>query len=311
MDSNHPRTAPRRKKYVEPYDFKHPKLFSKEIMRTLRTLHEVFARNLSRVFSSALRTKVDVKLMQIDQLATSEFVRHIETPSAIYVLNVEELGGDMVMVMKPGFCIHLVEKQSGGRGQGLDEHRMLTTIEEKIMSRIMKNVNREIIAAWEPIMSFRISSFSYESKPENVHMISADPSIVAVFRVDLGEQSVELKISYPYSLLKESLNESVLQSGSHSRQAKLSEEQLKGYEQTLSMANIRVQPLLGTTTLTIGELMDLEEGDAIALNQKTDQPLEVRIHGVKKMMAYPGTRGNKKAVKIYQILEEINEQELL
>ena len=311
MDSNYPTTVPRRKKYVEPYDFKHPKLFSKEIMRTLRTLHEVFARNLSRVFSSALRTKVDVKLMQIDQLATSEFVRHIETPSAIYVLNIEELGGDVVLVMKPGFCIHLVEKQSGGRGQGLDEHRMLTTIEEKIMSRIMKNVNREIIAAWEPIMNFSINSFSYESKPENVHMISADPSIVAVFRVDLGDDSVELKISYPYSLLKESLNESVLQTGSHSRQAQLTDEQLKGYEQTLSRAKIRVQPLLGTTTLTIGELLDLEEGDALALNQKTDQPLEVRIHGVKKMTAFPGTLGTKKAVKIYQILEEINEQELL
>ncbi len=301
----------RRKKAIESYDFKHPKLFSKEIMRTLRTLHEVFGRNLSRVFSTALRQKVDVKLIQIDQLATSEFVRNIQSPSALYVLSVENSGSDMVLVLKPGFCIHMVERQSGGRSSALSRQRMLTTIEERIMSRIMKNVIREIIAAWEPVMSFDITSATYESKPENVHMISADPSIVGVFRIDIGEESVDMKISYPYSLLKESLNESGLQTAQHNRQVKLSEEQMQGYQHTLSQVPVRIQPLLGTTRLTLQELVDLEEGDAITLNQKTDHPLEVSVNGVKKMSAFPGTLGGRRAVKIYQILEEINEQELL
>lgn len=311
MDSNHPHVSTPGKKYIEPYDFKHPKLFSKEIMRTLRTLHEVFARNLSRVFSTGLRQKVDVKLIQIDQLATSEFVRHIKSPTALYILNVEELGGDLVLVMHPGFCIQLVERQSGGRGSDLKERRMLTTIEEKIMSRIMRNVNREIVAAWEPIMNISIKTASYESKAENVHMVSADPAIVAVFRIDLGEEEMEMKIAYPYSLLKEALNESVLQMDNHSRKIKLSQEQMAAYEQTLTRVRIRIKPLLGSTRLTVDELLNLEEGDAITLNQKTSQPLEVMVNDVKKMTAYPGTLGNRKAVKIYELLEEINEQELL
>ena len=311
MDTDYPKENLRRKKYVVPYDFKHPKLFSKEIMRTLRTLHEVFGRNLSRIFSNGLRQKVDVKLVQIDQLATSEFIRHIKSPSTLYVLSVEELGGDAVMVMQPGFCIQLVERQSGGRGSELSEQRILTNIEEKIMNRIMRGVNREIIAAWEPIMNITIKNMSYESKPENLHMITADPAIVAVFRVDMGEETVELKVAYPYSMLKETLNESVLKMDNHSRRVRLSEEQLSAYEQTLSKVGIKVQPLLGTARLTVEELINLEEGDAITLKQKTDQPLEVSVNGVKKMTAYPGTLGNRKAVKIYEILEEINEQELL
>ncbi len=311
MDSNFPKPATRPKKYVEPYDFKHPKLFSKEIMRTLRTLHEVFARNLSRIFSSGLRQKVDVKLAQIDQLATSEFIRHIKSPSALYVLNVEEMGGDVVMVMEPGFCIQMVERQSGGRGSSLKENRMLTTIEEKIMSRIMGNVSKEIVAAWDPIMYLSVRSMTYESKPENVHMITADPAIVAVFRVDLADGEVEMKVSYPYSLLKDTLNESVLQMDSHSRRIRLSDDQMQAYEQTLTKVKVKVQPLLGTTRLTVEELINLEEGDAIPLNQKTDQPLEVRVNDVKKMTAYPGTLGSRKAVKIYELLEDINEQELI
>lgn len=301
----------KRKKYVEPYDFKHPKLFSKEIMRTLRTLHEVLGRNLSRIFTSNLRQKVDVKLVKIDQIATSEFVRSIPTPSALYILSVEELGGDMVLVMTPGFCIQMVERQSGGRGSSLEEMRMLTTIEERVMGRIMRTVNKEIVTAWDPMMKVSIKSISYESKPENVHMASADPSIVAVFEVELNEEKIPLKISYPYSLLKETLNESILQMGAHSRKIMLTDEQLKGYEHTLSRINVKIQPLLGVTRLTVGELIRLEEGDAIALTQKTDEPLEVRINGVKKMTAYPGILGSKKAVRIFKIIEEINEQELL
>ena len=311
MDMSRSKSVSRRKKYVEPYDFKHPKLFSKEIMRTLRTLHEVFSRNLSRLFTTALRQKVDVKMLQIDQLATSEFVRHIESPSALYVFGVEDLGGDMVMVMKPGFCIHLVERQSGGKGSELSEKRILTNIEERIMTRIMHTVKDRIQEAWDPIMNLNIKSIAYESKPENVHMISADPCIVAVFRVTLGEESVEMKVSYPYSMLKESLNEAVLQSASQDKRIHLSEEQMKGYEQTLSQVKVSLAPLLGKAFLTIDELVNLEEGDAITLSQKTDQPLEVTVNNVRKMTAYPGTLGNRKAVKIYQILEEINEQELL
>ncbi|MDG5766739.1 FliM/FliN family flagellar motor switch protein [Balneolales bacterium ANBcel1] len=311
MTSSTAKAPQRRKKYVEAYDFKHPKLFSKEIMRTLRTIHEVFARNLNRVFSTGLRQKVDVKLSQIDQLASSEFIRHIESPSALYVLNVEDLGGDVVMVMPTGFCIQMVERQSGGRGTELPPKRMLTTIEERIMERIMRNVTREIVSAWEPLMNFNVKSMTYESKPENLHMISADPAIVAVFRIEVFDEAVDVKISYPYSLLKESLNDSILKIDNHSRRFRLSEEQLQAYERTLTKVKTRVQPLLGTTRLTLDELLKLEEGDAITLNQKTDQPLEVRVNGVTKMTAYPGTLGGRRAVKIFEMLEEINEEELL
>ncbi|MEX0680383.1 MAG: FliM/FliN family flagellar motor switch protein, partial [Balneolales bacterium] len=172
-------------------------------------------------------------------------------------------------------------------------------------------VNREIIEAWQPFMNFSIKAMRYESKPENVSMISADPAIVAVYRIELGSEDVEMRIGYPYSLLKESLNESLLHLANHSRKEKLTDEQLKAYEQTLTRVNVRVQPLLGTTRLTINDLINLKEGDTIPLSQKTDQPLEVRVNGVKKMTAYPGSVKSRRAVKIYELQDQINEQELL
>ena len=298
-------------KYVEPYDFRHPKLFSKEIMRTLRTLHDVLARSLSRVFSSALRRKVDVHLQGIDQISTTEFVHQINSPSVIYVLNVEELGGDMIVVFPAGFCIHLIERQSGGSNDDLSEARTLTTIEEKIVSRVMKSINREIIIAWEPYMDFNIDSTIYESKPENIHLVSVDPTIIARFSIDLGSKEVDFEISYPYSLLKKAMNNSILNNNNQSKAERLSEEKLEAYKQTLLKANVKVQPLLGSTKMSIRDIIDMKEGDAIPLKQRADQPLSVNVNGVRKMTAYPGTVQGRRAIRIYDLIEEINELELL
>ena len=50
------------------YDFKRPERVSKDQMRSLENLHEVFARNVGAVLSGYLRSVVDVKLSSIIQL---------------------------------------------------------------------------------------------------------------------------------------------------------------------------------------------------------------------------------------------------
>lgn len=298
-------------KYVESYDFRQPKLFSKEIMRTLRTIHDVFSRNLTRIFSSSLRYKVDISLDKIIQLSSPGFVQKIESPSTIYLFKVDELGGEIIIVLPPEFCIHLIERQSGGNGRELFERRKLTVIEEKIVNRVIRSINQEIISAWEPYMDFTIDSTTYESKPENLHLASVDPTIIVKFKVDLGEEEIEIVVSYSYSLLKKAMSDTILKKGLKSKQEELTGDEMQAYQQTLKNANVRIQPLLGRSRLTLNEIINLKEGDTIPLNQKSDKPLEVRVNGTTKMTAYPGVIQGRRAVKVFELLEEINETELV
>lgn len=298
-------------KYVESYDFKQPKLFSKEIMRTLRAIHDVLSRNLSRIFSTSLRYKVDVFLSDIVQLSSNDFVQNIENPSTIYILSVDELNGEIIVVLPPEFCIHLIERQSGGQARELTERRTLTVIEEKIINRIIHNVNDEIVTAWEPYMDFHINKTTYESKSENLHLTSVDPTIIVKFVVDLEGDQVEVGVSYSYSLLKKAMSDTILKKGIKSKLERLSAEELKAYKNTLRNAEVVVQPLLGTTELTLKDIINLKEGDTIPLKQKAEQPLQVRINGKSKMTAYPGVIKGRRAIKVYELIEEINEMELV
>jgi flagellar motor switch protein FliM len=63
--------------------------------------------------------------------------------------------------------------------------------------------------------------------------------------------------------------------------------------------------------MAIKDIADIEVGDTISLKQRTDKPLEVRVNGVSKMTAFPGSLRGRRAIKIYEIQEEINEKELL
>lgn len=299
-------------KRVENYNFKQPKLFSKEIMGKLRALHDVLARNLSRVFSNTLRKKVDVHLKKIDQITSRDFLVNIESPSVIYLISVKDITDDIISVLPPDFCIHMIERQSGGKGDEKSEKRSLTIIEEKIISRIMRNISNEISIAWEPFKDFDVESMIYESKPENIHLTSVDPAIVVTMVIDMGDsRSVVFKISYSYSLLKEAMSSTIMKNSSRFRTEKLSDDDFISYKRTLLDAKIRIQPLLGTTKMTIKDIADIEVGDTISLKQRTDKPLEVRVNGVSKMMAFPGSLRGRRAIKIYEIQEEINEKELL
>lgn len=311
MESEVPKQNLGKVKYVESYDFKHPKLFSKEIMRSLRTIHDSLGINLGRIFSSSLRYKVDMFLHKIDQLSADEFVKGIETPSTIYLLHLSGLDGAIILVLPPGFCLHLIERQSGGYGMELGKARNLTIIEEKIISRIVQNINKEITHAWEPFKEFSIEKVQYESKPENMHLATVDPLIVARLLLDIEEQQVEIKIGYTYSLLKEVLNDTILKKDIRSKMEKLNDEEMEGYKRTIVKAKVRLQALLGSTRLSLDEVFNLKDGDVIPLYQKADQPLDVLVNGVKKIKAYPGVIQGRKAVKIFEFIDEINEQELV
>jgi len=107
------------------------------------------------------------------------------------------------------------------------------------------------------------------------------------------------------------MNDTILNKGIKSKQEELTGEEMQDYQRTLKRANVCIQPLLGTTRLSLNDVINLKEGDTIPLNQKSDKPLEVRINGTAKMTAYPGVIQGRRAVKVFELLEEINETELV
>lgn len=304
-------TATRREKFVESYDFREPKLFSKEILSSLRSTHDMMARNLNRVFSSALRQRVEIGLQSIDQISTNALLETLPSPSVIYMLTFEELPGEIILSLPTEFCIFLIERQSGGRFSEFHNPRSLTLIEERIVERVMGDVIREVLVAWEPSVKLQLKKAVYENKPENIDLITLDPSIVTRMSIEVLGQRSEMVVSYQYTLLKEILSDFMINREKSDQKRRLGGEELEAYKCTLKDVPVTIQSLLGEARLCMRDILRLKEGDVIALSQKLVDPLQIRINGEQKMEAYPGLVRGRKAVRILRMREEIHEKDLL
>jgi flagellar motor switch protein FliM len=65
-------------------------------------------------------------------------------PSAIYVVEVEELNQKIVLELDPRLVIFTIEKLFGGPGVFLRKPREVSQIERRIMSKVMQRAFREL-----------------------------------------------------------------------------------------------------------------------------------------------------------------------
>ncbi|MEX0779605.1 MAG: FliM/FliN family flagellar motor switch protein [Balneolales bacterium] len=297
----------RPKKKIKIYDFEQPKLVSKDIIRAMRNIHETYGRHIKRVFSGVLNHPVEVTLAGVSQVVFSKFLQEIESPTAIFMFNVEELGDWALLQVQPEFCIYCVERQSGGYKNEVSEKRSLSRIEERIIGRVINNMLKELSHVWSPFLSFTIEDFVYESKPENIRTMSAiAPGILIDYELKFDKFVVPFSICYPPSLLKDKPIGSTFNLDKSSANA-LPPADKKKFEDDMKRVEVNFRAVLGTTMMSVMDLMALREGDTLLLDQQIEEALNIKINDKVKMNGYPGRMNGKKAVKIYEIIKNSNE----
>jgi flagellar motor switch protein FliM len=249
---------------------------------------------------------VEVSLQDIDEVIFSEFLSGLEPPTALFLFNIEELGDWALMEMDPSFCLHCIERQGGSREETVRESRALTRIEERVISRIINKIFKELSHVWSPYLNMTILNHVYESKPANIRTISSHvPGIIIRFEVRVQNMSVPLKICYPYALLKEQMNNSFHEPKKSTGKSVKSSREKKAFENYIKQVSVPLKVILGQVDISMKELIKIEEGHIIKLNQSIDEPLEVLVNGSRKLVGYPGNMNGKKAIKVFEVMNSL------
>src|SRR5438045_8585706 len=82
-----------RRRRVVPYNFRRPDRVSKEQVRSLYLLHDMFSHALSSSMPIFLRAISEVTLISVDQLAYVEYLHGLPDPTAIFTLSLNPLQG--------------------------------------------------------------------------------------------------------------------------------------------------------------------------------------------------------------------------
>lgn len=294
-----------KEKLVSLYDFKHPNRVSKDQLRTIQTIHESFARGFATHLSTRLRSLVDIDLTSVDQLTYSEFIMSMADPSAVYIFNIKELEGDAILEISPQLVLYIIDRSFGGEGGVIQEAREITIIEQNVMKKIVDNALEQLVRAWQNITPLTLELRDFETNPQLIQISPpGETAIMISFEVKIADFSSLLNLCFPYFVLEDVMPKLSAQHQITHNQKKRSHHDENIVRHKLKKADIPVAVNLGTTELSLREVLDLGQGDIVRLDNRLDQMLEVIIGDTGKFRGKPGIYRGHKAV---QIVSEIRE----
>ena len=295
-------------KEVEVYDFKRPNKLSKDQLRTLRMIYEGFGRLVSTEISTQLRTMVKIDVTSIEQLSYDEFIRSLPQPTVMGICDFHPFNGEFIIEINPKIALAIVERIFGGGESNENvEGREFTDIEEVVLKKINKHILNSFGEAWENVADLRPRLRELESNPQFTQIVpSNDMVILATFDTQIGDTEGLINICIPYIVLEPLVSKLSAQYWFATSMSESKSENLSDLKKRLGRAQLKVEAMLGSTTVTINQLLNLNKGDVLRLNSKTEQDLTLRVDGRDKFRAKAGKKGSKVAV---EITDEVTEEE--
>lgn len=292
-------------KSVKAYDFKHPDKLSKDQLRTLRIIYENFARLLNTSLSTQLRTMIHVELNSIEQLSYDEFVRSLPQPTIMSICDFNPLAGEFILEINPRLGYAIVERLFGGQGTPPNNIRDFTDIEEMVLKKILKQNLSAFVEAWENVIELKPRIKNLESNPQFTQIVPGnDMVILATFDAKIAEAEGLINVCIPYIVLEPIVSKLNAQYWFSTSRDSASSEELNKLKDRLSKAKLPVIANLGTTNITVADLLDLQPGDVIRMDQKATKEAVVKVGSKDKFIGKPGVVGSKLAIEISSVLDK-------
>ena len=290
---------------VREYDFKRPERVSKDQMRALQTLHEGFARNFGASLSGFLRTIVEVKVANCDQMTYAEFISSLPNPTSFNLLEAKPLEGQMCLEISPLIIYPVIDRLLGGTNQELFiPQRPMTLIETRLISKVTSRGLAALAEAWLGIKQINFEIAATESNPQLVQIVPPNEVVIVIgFELKMGNRAGTTNLCIPYNVIEPIMDELSAQNWFNTPKTGKSPDLQSRIEGTLSRATLTVTGLLAETTITLHDLMHLAVGDLIVTERSAGSQIVVCVEEEKSFLANIGQFKGSRALKIVRAVE--------
>lgn len=292
--------ARERKKRIVPYNFRRPDRLSKEQVRSLYLLHDLFAHSLSSSLPLFLRAVSEVNLISVEQQSYADYMKGLADPTTIFSVSAgNALRGVFVIEMNTSIALPIVDRMLGGEGNAPKELRGATELELSILEGFLKIVTDNYCEAWAQIVEFETDLVGRETHPQLVQIVAPNEVVVAaVYQIQIGETQGLMSFCLPVAML-----EKVIEKFSQSDQTsndKTSPEATHHLLKTLSTVRFTVSTELEKTPAAVADLMELSVGDVLRTNHRVEKPVNLSINNVVKFTGRLASLDQKMVVQLIE-----------
>lgn len=285
---------------IKDYDFKRPERISKDQMRALQTLHETFARNYGASLSGFLRTIVEVRVAEAEQMTYSEFIASLPNPTSFNLVESDELDSQLCLEISPLIIYPIIDRLLGGSNHDVFiPQRAMTLIETRLIQKILDRGMAALSEAWESVKKIEFKLGDMESNPQIVQIVPPNEVVVVIgFEIKTTNRAGTMSLCIPFNVIEPMIEDLSAQSwvlaGKHGNEPQWS----RLISKRLADASLEVSGILAQTTITMADLRSLEVGDIIMTDKPAKSPVVLSAEGVPKFLARIGQHKGKRALKI-------------
>ena len=285
---------------VRPYDFKRPERVSKDQMRALENLHESYSRSFGALLSGFLRTIIEVKVANIEQMTFSEFTHSLPNPTCFNLLSCDPLEGNMCLEVSPLIIYPVIDRLLGGSNADLFiPQRPLTAIEMRLVGKIIDRAMRSLAEAWADTVPLNFALEDTESNAQLVQIVPPNEVVVVVgFEIKMGGRAGTMSLCMPYNVIESVIDKLSDQTWAAYNRNRRDRRLRHHVAQRLDTAHLTVTAALADTSIKVDELLNLEVGDVILTRKPANAALTLLIEGKRKFIGHLGQHNGNRAFKV-------------
>ncbi len=290
---------------LKSYDFRRPNKFSKEHIKTLHMLHQSYARLLTNFLSGLLHSSIHIEVASVGQFTYEEFTRSVVTPTLLTVFKYTPLKGNAVLETNAHFLMPLIDLMLGGPGEAPDTLQELTDIELTVARGVIDKILSQLTVVWQDIVKGAPEIVGMEQNPHLQQLLSPnDIVLVITFSTVIAEENRGLmNLCLPFNFLEPVLSKFSVNQFTQMLQDK-EEEDIRAVEYWLKAADVELSALVGNSTISVKDFLELQIGDVLILDRKQGQDFDLYVQEQLKFKVQAGTIGQKMAVQVVSLAEE-------
>ena len=262
----------------------------------LEEVYDKFVTLMNPMLSSTLQRSIQVEFISAEMARYQEFMRDFSNPTCFQIFSMHPLHGSALLVIDPGLFYSLIDCMFGGEGKPMNRIREFTAIELRMINKLTREILQKLEEAWSTVYHLRLSLTKTEIKPEFVHLLAPDDSMVDIVFSIKGEEfggNMHLGISYlTLEPIKDKLSAKYLQ------KKDTEPTWTSQVQKLLQDTPVMLIAELGKTTKTVRALLDLHVDDIINLDKGPEDLITISVDHVPKFVGYPGVIKGNRAVEI-------------
>ncbi|MEK7748095.1 MAG: FliM/FliN family flagellar motor switch protein [Nitrospirota bacterium] len=274
---------------------------------TMKAVSDRFLPHIEAALCKAIRRKVTVTSAGVDTVKFGGTVGQILPMSYISLLKVAPLTDAALLVMPASVVYFMFDLALGGKGKlflrGEGDHTM---IERRFIERTVDTILHEFNKAWQPVHPVVLSLIRSDCNIRNMRVL-ADKDLVVTsrFRIEMNDKGEEFFFCFAFSHF-DRLRRKIYggPGGEIAPQPEAAGDALHNH--LTEACYVSVAGVLGETTLTVPEIVDLEVGDLVMLNQNVHEDLALSVEGLPKFYGQTGAYKGKRAFQIQSIVETVS-----